>query len=134
MSAKRDALANVSPAQSIRPQAVAATVVGEWVEVRGYEEVEILLDVGLYTDGTFTWRVEHSSDGSSDDGDVAASYLDGTFPTLSAANDNQLHRLGYQGDHNYIRVVAVEETSPNPTGCVLSATVQRRRPQHAPVS
>ena len=131
MSAKRDALANVSPAQTIRPQALTADVTGETVEVRGYEEVEIVLDVGLYTDGTFTFTAQESADGSSWS-NVAAADLDGTFPTLSASNDNQVHRLGYMGGSRYIRVNVAEPTSPDPTGVVASVVVNRRRPHVAP--
>lgn len=133
MSAKRDALANSSPAQTIRPQALAADVTGETVEVRGFEEVEIELDVGLYTDGSFTFTAQESADGSAWT-NVAAADLDGSFPTLSASNDNQLHRLGYIGGARYLRVNVAEPTSPDPTGVVASVTIQRRRPHHAPVS
>ena len=133
MSVKRDALANVSPAQTIRPQALAADVTGETVEVRGFEEVEIILDVGLYTDGSFTFTAQESADGSVWT-DVAAADLDGSFPTLSASNDNQQHRLGYTGSERYIRVNVAEPTSPDPTGVVASVIVHRRRPHVAPVA
>lgn len=133
MSAKRDALANVGPVQSIAPQAITADVNGTSAEVRGFEEVEIILDVGLFTDGAATIVIEESSDDSTFT-TVAAADLDGSVPTLSAANDNQLHRIGYMGSAPYLRVTVTEATSPAPTGVVMSALIHRRRPHHAPVA
>ncbi len=132
MSAKRDALANVSPGFCILPQAIAADVDGTGVEVRGFEEVEVQIAVGLYTDGTFTLLVEESADDVTYT-TVAAGDLDGSVPVLSASTDNQIHRVGYMGSSRYVRLTVAEPTSPNPTGVVLACTIERRRPHNAPV-
>lgn len=133
MSAKRDALANVGPVQSLKPQAITADVNGTSAEVRGFEEVEVILDIGLFTDGAAALVIEESDDDSTFTA-VAAADLDGSVPTLSAANDNQLHRVGYMGSARYLRVSATEATSPAPTGVVLAALIHRRRPHNAPVA
>lgn len=130
MSAKRDALANVSPAATILPQAIAANVSGTGVEVRGFEEVEIQAIVGVCTDGDYTLDIEESSD-NSNWSNVAAADLDGSGPTIAAANDDQIFRIGYMGSARYIRVNVVEGTNGT-TGVVMSVVIERRRPHHAP--
>lgn len=134
MSAKRDALSNVSNVQSIAPANQVTDVNGSAVEVRGFEEVEVIFDVGLYQAGAFTLGLEESDDGSTGWTDVAASDIDGSFPTLSDSNDNQTHSVGYMGGKPYIRPTIAEPTSPNPAGCVIGCVVARRRPHLAPTS
>lgn len=131
MSAKRDAISNASPAQSISPQAVAADLTGTGVEVRGFEEVGIEINAGVCTDGDYTILVEESDDNSTYT-TVAAGDIDGTGPTIAAANDDQIFKLGYMGNSRYIRTSVVEGTDGS-TGVVIAVTIQRRRPHNAPV-
>ena len=131
MSAKRDALANVSPAQTLRPAQRTANATGLGVEVLGFEEVEFCLDLGTFTDGTFAFDPEESDDNSTFT-NIAAADLDGSFPVPSAANDEQIHRVGYKGAKRYVRVNLT--ASGTTTGAAMALVVQRRRPHFAPVA
>lgn len=75
---------------------------------------------GVVTDGTHTFAVQDSDDGSSWAA-ASAEYLQGSVPAVSSADDNAVFEVGYIGPKRYIRVTVT--TAGATTGGIFGATV-----------
>lgn len=123
----RDIYSNVSTAQSLAPAARTATANGTGVDLTGYDAARVIIDCGTWTDGTFTFEVQDSSDDSTYTA-VADAYLLGTEPVVDAgAEDDQIYEVGYIGTQKYLRVRVVVTASPA-TGMVFGASIVRGNP------
>lgn len=92
--------------QHIAPAAYTATQTpGSGVDLTGFEEATVVLDVGAVTDGSFTIEVQESDDDSTYTA-VADADLGGTEPSSLTANT--VTTLAYYGNARYIRVVATD--------------------------
>lgn len=124
--APRDLYHHLGPVQSIAPGAKTATASGTGVDLRFYSSALVLLDVGAWTDGTHTLKIQESDDNSSYT-DVAAEDLQGAFTAISGAGHaNAVQKVGYIGYKRYIRAhVTVAGAT---TGAIYGATVVRGLP------
>lgn len=131
----RDMKSNVGAAVSIAPAAArTGGVTGTGVDLRDYDSATVLIVTGVMTDGGFFFEVQDSADNVSYSA-VADDYLVGTEPTIVAADDSVVKRVGYVGSKRYIRVVSTVSGSPSPvTGAVYSAVVLLGHPHAAPVA
>lgn len=79
---------------------------------------KICIDVGAYTDGTHTFSLQDSPDGTTFT-NVDSSLIAGTMPVVSAsAGQNQVYQFGYLGTQRYIQVIDTVTGSPA-TGMVV---------------
>lgn len=104
------------------------TVSGPAVDMAGnrnYFRVAMLVVVaGEVTDGTHTVRLEHSDDGSTGWVQVPAEQREGSFPAITSANDNSVHKIGYSGSKRYVRASVVTSGAPGtPVGGIISAVL-----------
>lgn len=123
----------ISPVQSLKPAARTATANGSSADLQGYESVLIEINAGAWTDGTHVFEVQESDDDSSFTA-VDSSELDGSEPTVDgASDDDQIYKLGYQGDARYLRVIVTVSGGPG-TGLVAAGTIFRGHYYRPPVS
>lgn len=136
--AKRDIKNNVDVAYTLNAQQLSGTVTGTstsiGVDLRGYESAMAVIHAGA-TGGTspsFTFQVEESDDNSTFTA-VAAADLSGTEPTITAANDNAVYRIGYKGGSRYVRVSVPTTAGTSPT-LFASALIVRGDANDLPLS
>jgi len=134
----RDLKSNFDAAQSIKPAgARTASVNGEEVDLLEYGSALVLVNLGDWTDGSFSFKVQERELTSDAWADVDAEDLVGAFTVVDGADDdNTVQRVSYIGDKRRIRVVASEAGgSPAPgTGLVFDALVVRGNPTMAPLA
>ena len=126
--AKLSIKAIVAAVQSIAPGAKTASVTGTGVDLQGFDSALVLIDVGAWTDGSHTPKLQESDDNSTFT-DVAAGDLDGSFTAITASgNGSQVYQVGYIGKKRYIRVyVTISGTT---TGAVYGAAILKGVPRH----
>lgn len=118
--------------QCFAPAAKIATANGASVNVTGYEAVTVEVNAGTVTDGTFTFKIQESNDGTTFTDAPATSVL-GSFPTLTTgANNgsNSVSLVDYVGACAYIRVVMTVAGAT--TGAVLSIVAILGGARHNP--
>ncbi|MFE2046636.1 hypothetical protein ACFXAZ_38145 [Streptomyces sp. NPDC059477] len=91
----------------------------------------LLVHTGTITDGTHAITLEVSDDNASWSAAPAAD-LQGTLPTIAAANDDTVYETGYTGTARYLR--AVTTPSGTTTGGVYGATILLGFPNVLPIS
>lgn len=125
--APRDLYNHLSPTPSIAPGAKTATANGTGVDLREHSSAIVLLQVGAWTDGTHTLKIQESDDNTTYT-DVAAADLQGSFTAISGAGQaNAVQKVGYIGSKRYIR--AVTTVAGATTGAVYGASVVRGLPR-----
>jgi len=124
---------NINVVQALAPIAVAADNTGSAIDLAGYKSAVIVWNVGTVTDGTYAIEVQESDTTTSGDfAAVAAADLIGTEKTgVTTTNDEAVYTVGYKGYKRYIRYV-ITETSAGSTGGVMSVSVIKGNPDHAP--
>lgn len=84
-----------------------------------FRTAEFVIITGTITDGTHAITVENSDDGTAWAA-APADTIQGTLPSIGAADDNVVFQFGYKpGTKQYVRLVAT--TSAATTGGVFSA-------------
>jgi hypothetical protein len=126
---------DLAPAQSLKAtnQADPAVPVnGTGVDLAGYDAAVVLIDAGAISGAgaSLTFEVQHSDDNVTFTA-VADADLDGTEPAITAANDDQIHEVGYKGIKRYLRVSITAKAGTTPT-MACSASVVRGKPRRRP--
>lgn len=106
---------------------------GTGVDLSGYDGAVVVLHVGTIGGSggpSQTFEVQESADNSTFTA-VADADLDGTEPVVAAANDDQVHEIGYRGTKRYLRVAITAKAGTTPA-LVSSAVVVRGRPRVQP--
>jgi hypothetical protein len=126
---------NISVVQACAPQAVAADKTGDAIDLAGYKGAVIVWNVGVVTDGTYAIEIQESDTTTSGDFTaVADADLIGTEKTgVTTTNDEAVYIVGYKGSKRYIRY-KITETSAGSTGGIMSVSVIKGLPAHAPVN
>jgi len=95
------------------------------------------IQVGAWTDGTFTFEVEEAADSSGSAGTYAAVDSDdliGTEPVIDdATTDGTVVYVGYRGSKRFVRLTCTVTGTPT-TGATLSAMAIRGHYRHQPTS
>ncbi|MGD2159185.1 MAG: hypothetical protein PVG32_20075 [Anaerolineales bacterium] len=124
---------NVSLAESLAPAARTSSENGAGVSMQGYNGALVIIHAGNWTDGTHAFEVQESDDDVTYTA-VADADLQGSEPTVSDDNtDDQIYKIGYVGDEDYIRVVQTVTGTPA-TGLVSGVAILRGFPRKSPVS
>jgi hypothetical protein len=124
MSGRGGVEAGQTVKETIRVAAIKLTATGSAVDLMDCDRATVVIPVGLWTDGTFTFKLQDSMDNSSY-ADVTAIDLDGSFTVVNGATlDETVYKVGYTGVKRYVRVVCTVTGSPA-TGCVFGVCVIR---------
>lgn len=116
--------------QAIAPAVIKTTVTGSTVDLAGYDGATVDISFGAYTDGTHTFALNESSDGTTWSA-VAAADMIGAMPVVSTnAQQNSVVRVGYIGKLRYLQVVNTVTGSPV-TGAAMGVNVTTGFPAHA---
>jgi hypothetical protein len=129
---------NIAPVQLSAPAARTTTVTSAAFDREAqdtlaapYEALEILLETGAYTDGTFTPKLQDSPDNSTYT-DVAAANILGAFTAVSSsAGQNKIQRVAYVGTQRYVKCIVTVTGSPS-TGMVMGITGIGGYPRNLP--
>ncbi len=125
---------SVSPAARVNGTATGSTVdrtlsggggANEW-----HQSAMVVVQTGTITDGSHAVSVEHSDDGAAWSA-APATDLQGSAPTILAADDDRVFEVGYIGNKRYLRVVVV--TTGATTGGIFGAVIVLGFPLRAPV-
>ena len=113
-------LARVALASAARTNGTAnGTTVDLGVFGNDFRTVMFVVVTGTITDGTHTVSMQDSPDGTTWTA-VAANRVQGSLPTIAAADDDTVFSFGYTaGTQQYVRLVVV--TAGATTGGVFSA-------------
>ncbi|MEV6079665.1 hypothetical protein AB0L80_31820 [Streptomyces sp. NPDC052069] len=120
----------LSPA--VRTDGTGTGVAVDRVVNGGMQDAVVIVSTGTITDGSIAVAVQDSANGSSDWQPVASSNLQGTPPTIVAANDDTVFEIGVTNSRRHLRVVAV--TTGSTTGGIISAGILLGAPRFGPVS
>jgi hypothetical protein len=109
----------------------AATIKGNAVDLRGFNEAELIVNTGAIAGaGDFTAKVQESNTTTDGDfTDVAAANLLGALPASLTADAT--FRVGYIGSKKFVRVVL---TKNGGTSIAAGAVVLKGAPALAPVA
>lgn len=121
----RDTLYTQALAREALPSAGArtnGTVNGTSVDTgvfgNDFRSVLLVVQTGTITDGSHAITVQDSADGSSW-ATADSALIQGSLPTIVAADDGAVFQFGYLANRQYVRLVAT--TSGATTGGVFSA-------------
>lgn len=95
-----------------------------------YEALEVVVEFGAWTDGTFTPKLQESTDTTTWT-DVTAPNQIGTFTAVtSAGGQNAVQRMAYVGTLRYVRPVITVASAT--TGMLVSALGVAAYPRNLP--
>jgi hypothetical protein len=127
--ANKDLYHNSKVGQALAPAARSANsaVNGSDIDTTGFEAILFVLNIGAWTDGTHTPKLQEADDnGSGSAGaysDVAAGNLLGSFTAVSGAGgQNTTQKVGMVKTKKFARIVLT--TSGATTGLVSGATYE----------
>ncbi|MFE9923275.1 hypothetical protein ACFYQA_17320 [Streptomyces sp. NPDC005774] len=125
-----NALVRRTLAPAARTAAANGTTVDRAAGGARYQDAVVVIDTGVVTDGTHTFTVQESADGSSWAA-AADADLQGAEPAVTSSTDDVVYEIGYTGAARYLRVaVAVSGAT---TGGVYSAAVVLSNARRGPV-
>jgi hypothetical protein len=121
---RRSAYSNATFVTSLAPTAArTASANGASVDrmqtLQAYRSAMLVVHAGVVTDGTHAFKIQVSDDNSAW-ADAPAADVQGSAISVTSANDDQAHTLGYNGPARYLRAVATVSGSPA-TGGLYSA-------------
>lgn len=121
--------ATVVASVPIAAYTAAAAVDGAGLAWGKYRSVMVVIFAGTITDGTHTFEVQDSANGT-DYTAVADAYLHGTEPALADSDSDSVTVIGYKGTRKYIRTIVTTAgaTSGGVVGSLIVATNSSRRP------
>jgi photosystem II stability/assembly factor-like uncharacterized protein len=133
----RQSLYNVARAKATLALAVRTngTVNGTTVDLHENKDASrsamLIVQSGTITDGSHAVILQESDNGSAWS-TVAAPDLQGSAPTIVAADDDALWELGYIGSKRYVR--ASVTTSGATSGGTFGAVIVRAFPRRTPIA
>lgn len=121
---RRSAHSNTTFVTSLTPTAARTTSangasVDRMQTLQAYRSAMLVVHTGTVTDGTHAFKIQ-ISDNNSDWTDAPAADVQGSAISVTSANDEQAHTLGYNGPARYLRAVSTVSGSPS-TGGLYSA-------------
>lgn len=121
---RRSAYSNSTYVSSLAPTAARTTSangssVDRMQTLQAYRSAMLVVHAGVVTDGTHAFKIQ-VSDNNSDWADAPAADLQGSVVSVTSANDDQAHTVGYNGPARYLRAVSTVSGSPA-TGGLYSA-------------
>ena len=135
----REVRSNITYAQLRKPANLEATGSSNYVDLRGYDAVDLIVDFGDVTAAgganNFVITVEEKDTApatAAGYATVAATDLVGTFPTLENGVTGTVAAVGYRGSKRYVRVTMTETgTAAAVIGVVAALHLSTREPARA---
>ena len=129
---RRDIHSHVDAVQSLAPASRNAAVAGAGVDLKGFNAAQAVIQAGAIsgTSPSFTFELQESDDDSAYTA-VEDADLQGSEPVLTAGN--QVARVGYIGNKQYIRVAITDVSGTSPS-LLCAAAINRGLPSLAPIS
>ena len=91
-----------------------------------YEALELLIDVGAWTSGTFTFTLQDSPDNSTFTAVAAANQLGASPVVSSSGTASTIYRMAYVGTQRYVQVVATGASTPSAVFGILAVPAYPR--------
>lgn len=132
MSTYDDIVAKKSLSPIARTDGTANGTAVDRVVSGGTGDAVLLVTTGVITDGSHAVKVQESADGSTGWADLAAGNIQGSMPTVVAANDDTMFEVGVRPALRYVRAVAT--TTGATTGGVFACAFILGRPRVLPIS
>jgi len=132
MSTYDDIVAKKSLSPVARTDGTANGTAVDRVVSGGTGDAVLLVSTGTITDGSHAVKVQESADGSTGWTDLAAANIQGSMPTVVAANDDTMFEVGLRPTLRYLRAVATSTGST--TGGVFACAFILGRPRVLPIS
>lgn len=121
-----DLSSKVSPAIALNFQTIASdtTTVGEIVDTKGFESVDIAIASGAIAAGDLAIIIEDGDDAAlADAAAVSSELIIGSLPSFAATDDNVVKHFGCISKKRYIRISAVSTNSTTSTEVCAIATL-----------
>lgn len=132
MSTYDDVVAKKTLSPVARTDGTANGTAVDRVVSGGTGDAVLLVSTGTITDGSHAITVQESANGSTGWTDLAAANIQGTMPTVVAANDDTTFEVGLRPTLRYLRAVATSTGST--TGGVFACAFILGRPRVLPIS
>lgn len=130
----RDAYSNITVRATLaiatRTASANGTGVDRYLNGAAFQDALVVVHTGTITDGTHAVDVQESDDNSTFTS-VAAAELQGTEPSIVAADDDKMFVIGYKGLKRYLRVAVT--ASGTTSGGTYGAHIVLANPRTAPV-
>lgn len=111
MSTYDDIVAKKSLSPVARTDGTANGTAVDRVVSSGTGDAVLVVSTGTITDGSHAITIQESADGSTGWANVAAANLQGSLPTVVAANDDTVFEVGIRPTQRYLRAVATSTGS-----------------------
>jgi hypothetical protein len=101
-----DKTSRMGPAVALDIQAITepTTTIGNIIDTKGFESLDMVLASGVITDGDYEVTLEHGDEANLSDGAaVASTDLIGTLPSIDENDDNAIEHFGYIGKKQFVR-------------------------------
>lgn len=121
--------------RSLSPAARTATASGVSVDRvvnGGMQEAVVVISTGTITDGTHTFALEDSADGTTGWTAVPASALQGSMPAVGVADDDTVFEVGVRMTRQFLRVTVTVAGAT--VGGVHGAVIVLAEPRFVPVT
>jgi hypothetical protein len=124
---RRSAYSNSTFVTSLVPAAARTasangTSVDRMQTLQAYRSAMLVVHAGTVTDGTHAFKIQVSDDNSSWS-DAPSADLQGAAISVTSANDERAHTLGYNGPARYLRAVSTVSGSPSTGGLYAAGFV-----------
>lgn len=137
----RERVTHKAAATLLEPAAVDETTTSDYVDLQGFDAVEVLVQHGDVTasagSNTLTITLQEAADGEDPDdagvySTVAAADLRGAFTVLGNGVTAGIQRVGYVGSGRYLRAVVTEAgTAAATLGAIALLELSTREPANA---
>jgi len=125
----------VRPALAIATRTANTAVNGLTVDMtyqkNMFRSIMFVIQTGTVTDGTTTFTMQDSDDGSGWTA-VNSAFVQGTLPVVTSTNDDIVYEVGYTGERRYVRLVATQAGATS--GATIGALAILSSPRKTPVS
>lgn len=121
--------------RSLSPASRTATANGVAVDRSvngGMQSAVVVVTTGTIVDGSHAITLEESDNGSTGWAAVPAAQLQGSLPTVVAADDDKVFEVGVRSTKRYLRVVSTVTGAT--TGGTYGAAIALNSPRFSPVS
>jgi hypothetical protein len=110
------------------------TTAGTAIDLTGYNSLTFVIQSGTLTDGTYTPKIEESSDNSTFTEVTDTTKLLGTIAgaTFASTDDNAVKTIGYIGNKPYVKLSIVSTSVTS--GGTLGATAIKGHPVNSPIA
>lgn len=129
----RDLTNNIKLVNALPPQVITTTTSTSIIDLLGFSSVAFSISSGAITDGTYAVSAVYGDASDLSDGEyVGPTDLLVSMPTFLSSDDNKVKKVGFIGNHRYIRLTITPSGAS--TGGLFCITAVLGHPASAPVA